>query len=258
MSPLTPEDLLQRDIDGENDAEEAAALALLLSERPALRAQHETLKKVAAELRRVGMAEAPPALVADVRREIRVNASRPSPGWGQLRAAFLRKPALGYAMSLAAGLVIGGVGVALSGPSALFSRADTSSAAGALLPRERLEPSGALDQQRLSLAGLQGYAVTRASEGHLLTDVSIESGGPVDLTLEFDPSLFAPVAFRLDDGARGAASLVAGRFHVAAASPGTYRLVLAPAGPQRTFLRLRLQTKGGALLEKDLQTVDDR
>jgi hypothetical protein len=254
MIPYTPEELLQRDVDGENTPEESAALARLIRESPALRAKREALNRVVAELRRVRMAEAPQPLAADVRRQIHLTASRPSAGWGQLQAAFTRKPALGHVMTLAAGLVIGGMGVALSDPSALFSRADAPSAAGAILPRGRLGAPDVLDRHHLSVAGIEGHAATRMSGGHLMAEVSIDSGGPVDVTLDFDPLLFAPVAFRLDDGARGAASLQAGRLQIAAAAPGTYRLLLAPAGPQRPSLRLRLQAPG-ALLEKDLKTT---
>jgi len=257
MSPRAPEELLQRDVDGENTPEEAATLARLIRESPALRAQHEALKRVVAGLHRVGLAEAPPALAADVSRQIRLNATHPSAAWRQLQAVFTRKPALGYAMTLAAGLVIGGMGMALSGPSALFSRADAPAAAGAILPPGRMQTPGALDRHRLSVAGIEGYAVTRMSGEHLLAEIAIASGAPVQVTLEFDPLLFAPVAFRLDDGARGEASLLAGQLQFEAATAGTYRLVLAPAGPERPSLRLRLQAPG-ALLEKDLETGGER
>lgn len=249
MSPRPPEELLQRDVDGENTPEEAATLARLILESPALRAQHEALKRVVADLRRVGMAEAPAALAADVSRQVRRSTAHSSAGWSHIQDAFSRKPALGYAMTLAAGLVIGGMGVALSGPSALFSRDDTRAAAGAILPPGRIEST--LDRHRLSVAGIEGYAATRMSGEHLLAEIVIASGAPVQITLDFDRLRFAPVAFRLDDGARGEASLHGGRLRFEAATAGTYRLVLAPAGPERPSLRLRLQAPG-ALLEKDL------
>jgi len=258
MTDSTHEELLHREIDGENAPEESAGLRRLTAARPDLRESYEALRRLVTDLGSLGEVEPPPGLALDVMQAIRNKATAPRPSVGWLRVlstAFAWRPTLGHAFSLAAGLLVGALAVGLAGPSRLSSRLDGPSAAGTILPSGRLTSLRAIDRQEISEGGVRGEAVTRLAEGRLLAEVRIESGGPVDVTLEFDPAAFWPVGFEQDGTSLGEAVLGPGRLRLSQIGAGRCLLILGSSGSARPKVRLTLEAAGG-LFKRDLRTGD--
>lgn len=238
-------DLVQREIDGENTPEQSAELRRLMATDPGLAARHAELAALVRTLEAIGQ-EAPPAgLANDVMRAIRRGAGATSGPLGAWRSVLARRPVLGHAVSLAAGVAMGILSVGLVEPSRFYAREGAVS--GTILPADRLASFGQLDRQGLSAEGVQGEAITRQGDGELLAELRVDSRAPLKLTLEFDPSILAPLAFERGEVGEGAVSLEPGRVRITHAGAGEYRFVMRRRRPAGTSLRLTVTGEGVAL-----------
>lgn len=255
MSDFTHEELLQREIDKENTPEDSAALRRLIAVRPDLRESHDALQRLVNELGSLQEVEPPRGLVPDVMQAIRgkATAPRPSVGWsGMLPTALAWRPTFGHAFSLAAGLVAGALAVGWAG-SSLFVPLEGPSAVGTILPGGRLASLRVIDRQEISEGSLRGQALTRLADGRLVAEVRIDSGGPVNVTLEFDQAAFSAAGFERDGASLGETVLGGGRLRLLQSEKGQYVLILEPTGAARPPIRLRLETPGG-FVERELRT----
>jgi len=240
---IRPEDdeLLRREIDGESTAAERAVLRRRLDEVPELRSRHDMLRSLLGDLERVGLEDPPAGFAAAVVRAARQTAAPREAWWHGLRAAFARRPAFGYASALAAGAIVGALGVILAAPAGLDTGIDDSAAAGAMLPRARLAETPVLDRRPVAAGRVRGEVSTRQAEPGVVAEVRIDSGTDALMTLEFDPQAFTPLAFHTPSGFQGEAALKAGQLRLTGAGPGTYRLVLDPSGQARPPLNFRMR-----------------
>lgn len=250
------EDLLNREIDGEIADDEAAGLKELIAARPDLQAAREELRSVAEALKSVRPVEAPPALAGDVMRRVREKrrrASRP-PAWLEAVRSTLATPTtLRYACVFAAGLVLG-LAVALAGRPGLVSKLDGSSLSATVLPDDRLRHLEAIDRRAVSAQGLRGEVETKLAGDLVLTDIRVDSEGPVEVLAEFDPGMLRPVGIERSEGAGGEIALGADRMRLAhPGGNGRYRLVLGVRRPVPSSLRLAFKA-GDRTLETSLAT----
>ncbi len=246
-----PSDLIHREIDGESSPADSAELRGRIAEDPGLRAEHARLTTLTRSLDAIGQEEPPAGFVADVMRAIRLGATL-RPSWIETwRSAFARRPVLAPALSLAAGIVVGALAVGLVGPSRLMTRDD--SAAGTILPAERLDSLLQVDRQELAADGLRGETIMQRRDGELLAELRLESQKTLQVDWEFDPGALTPLAFERGAPALGAVTLEPNRVRITQAGSGKYRLVFGLKGHARTAIRLTLMGEG-ILLERKLET----
>ena len=252
------EELLQRELDGENAPDESKELRQRLADDPDARARHERLLGVARALDEVGQVEPPAGLLASVMRAVR-GLAQPQPRregfWQALAGAFARRPVFAYASAMAAGLVIGALLVGGLDDPAMVGGG--SAASGAALPSSRLGAAALVDTQGFSVDGLRGEASIRQAQDVLLAELRLEGEGSVDVTLEFDEKALYATGIERSDGVSGSWTLSPGRLSLTGSGPGTYRLLLSARKPEPPPLRLRVRGEG-ASVEKTLATAAAR
>ena len=185
-------------------------------------------------------------------RLIRAKGALGTGGWLKAwRSAFARRPAFGYALSLAAGVVLGAIGIGALDPSALSIRDEAT--AGTILPPDRLGAFREVDRQELASQGLRGDAVTRRGDRTVQTELRFESDRPVRLVVEFDANSFSPLGFGRSVAAEGDVVLEAGRVRIAHSGAGSYQVFLGVLSPKVAPLTLRVEGEG-VLIERRLET----
>jgi anti-sigma factor RsiW len=247
---IQPEDdeLIRKEIDGEITPAEREMLDRRMAEQPLLRARHGSVQRLVAALARVGLVNPPAGFAAAVLRAARARDTA-GVGWaGAIRSVFQRRPAFGLALALAAGLVVGAVGVGLIEAPRLDSYAAATALTG-----QRLQQAPTLDRQRLAIAGVEAEASTRRTDVGIEAEVRISAGGPVDLSVEFDAGHVRAVAVEREPANAGTVTIDANELRVSGAGPGVYRLILASAEPATPPLRVRITSPAGRL-EKMLGT----
>lgn len=249
------DDLLEREIDGENSPEESAALRELIARRPEIAARYEQLTTLAQTLARVKRVEPPAGLVDEVLRRIRQRqapAVRPVTWIDTLQAAFRRQPALRYGFALASGLALGVLVMTLAGRSSSFPKLEGTPLSGTILPDAELARLETLSAERLDLLGVRGEVTTKLGFGKVLAEIQLDSRGTVDLEIGFDGNMLAPLAFQ-QTGAGRDILLGPHELRLKHAGSGRYALVLAVSGQVPPPLRLKL-SGNGVRLERTLTT----
>jgi hypothetical protein len=244
MTEPADEALAHRELDGENTAEESAAFLTRIETEDGLRKRYLDLLWLKAALGRVGRAEPPAGLSAEIMRAVRGDAGEGgrSRWWEVLRAPFVRTPAFGYALATAAGILVG----AFLGPLGAHGRiSPEGSAAGTILPEGRLATESHEERQSLVAEGLRGEVVAREREGKVLAEISLESDRPLDLALGFDSEAFSPVGFERRGVAAGSLGLAPGQVLIqGAGGSGLYTVTLMRLKATPWVLRLTLAGQG--------------
>jgi len=249
------DELVNREIEGENTAEESAALRERLDREPALRATHTRLVAVARALREVKDEEPPPGFSLDVLRCLRDPPPTPRrAGWIDLlistfAAAARPRPVLTFASGVAMGALV----VAFLGPSLGLPLLDRSELAGTILPPHRLGHLEAVDHAQLDLEDTRAEVTTKQGKGVVVAEMQIDSLKAIDLAVEFDASTFTPLAFERSGGAPADVRIGDDRVSLSHVGAGRYVLVLGVREAVPSRLRLRLGGNG-ATLEKTLDT----
>jgi hypothetical protein len=250
------DELLNREIEGENTAEESAALSGRLDREPDLRASHARLVALAQALREVKEEEPPPDLALDVLRSLR---DKPRPmarraGWIDILASTFAAAARPRPiLTFASGLAVGALVTAFLVQSIGIHRLDRSELTGTILPPQRLGHLETIDRGRLELEGVRAEVTTKHGKGVVVAEMQIESSRAVDLAVEFDASTFTPLAFERRGGATTDVQLGGDRVSLSHAGAGRYVLVLGVREAVPSRLRLRLNGNG-ATIEKTLDT----
>ena len=251
-----PDELSNREVDGENTPEESAALQARLDRDRALRTRHERLFSLVEALRNVTAADPPIELTAAVLGAIR---GRPKPyvrrsGWIEaVNSAFERATRPRAFLTFASGLAAGALVTALLAPSLSLPRLDKAEMAGSILPASRLE--AVVDSQRLDVDGGSIEVSIRRGKDVVRAEIEIDSPKALDLTVDFDSAAFTALAFERSGEMRGDAVL--GDGHVSlrqAAGAGRYTLVLGVRdGSRPSVLRLKVAADASSL-ERILET----
>jgi hypothetical protein len=235
---MIDDEILNREIDGENSSDESARLREELGREPELRARYERLQGVVRTLGAVPPAEPPAGLTAQIMRAVRAKA-RPVhggwAGWGEaVRAALVRRPALGFGTALAAGLVLGAFLAGKGEPLRLEEKSG-----GMMLPAGG-QDLREVDRALLAGEGYRGEAVVRAAPGWVEVRVRVEGPPPLDLVATFDPLEFSPLGFDLQGAPAGQVVLGPDSLHVREAGAGDYVFRLAVRNPGSSGVQVRL------------------
>lgn len=183
---INPEiaDLIQAELDGVATEAEHAKLREAMAGDPAVRDEYRRLRGLCEILARVEPAAPPGELAGRVMRAVRARRGASQSGLaGRIRDVFPGgRLALRYAYAVAAGVVIGVVGLHLASGGSLFGPAVPERDAGATIaPR----PGGS----RLDLgpAGVPGIATLKPSAGGTAIGLDLKAAEPVELVLRYDP-----------------------------------------------------------------------
>ncbi len=244
-------DLIHREIDRENTSEQSAEFQRRIVEDAQFRAGYEKLQTLSRTLEAIGQEEPPTGLVADVMRALRVRGEGRGRWLETWRSAFAKRPAVGYGLSLAAGIVLGALGFGALDPSALNIRDEA--AVATILPPGRLGTFREVDRQELASEGLRGEAVARRGVQTVQAEVRVESRQPVLITVEFDAKALSPLGFGRSVAAEGDVVLEPGRVRIAHSGAGTYQVFLGAKSPGPAHLTLKVAGEG-ILIERTLRT----
>lgn len=224
-------ELVHGEIDGVNSPEESAELRRKIMRDPAARELHDDMKQLTDALDRMGEEESP-ADLRDSILEALPNRSRteststhevPSPTRWHLPAA------------LAAGLVLG----LIIGPLVINDSAevDPSDVVGTI--GSRLTEPVELDADRFSgtFRGVQ-------NDTRILVTFDVEAQGPVEVTLEYDPTAVDLTGFARRGGRFAVVEARDGRFIVEAENDFRGNLNLERITPATTALQLTIARDG--------------
>ena len=245
-------ELIHAELDGELDADGRAELERALLASPEARAVRDDLRRVTQALERLAPVEAP----ADLRAAV-VAAVRPSNGrvieFRQARRAAIggRRAALHYGLALAAGVVVGVIGLALlQTPDHEF---DASQLAGTMGRHAPLPPGSALASVAVQTPEIRGSVALHQSQGLWVLEFDLASEAPVAVSASYDAR-----AIRLNGLAQadaGVVSLAAAPGQVGFVNQGSQRFAvfLQPLVGEQGSIQLSFEAAGRVLHAATLQ-----
>jgi hypothetical protein len=200
-------ELIHAEIDGVATAAEQVRLRDLISRNSEVREEYRRLRGLFDVLGQVEPAAPPAHLAGNVLREIRNRSDATSLGFtGRIRAMFPNgRLAVRYAYAVAAGAVLGVVGLHLVSGGGIFGPAVPERDAGATIA-----PYPGKSRLDLRSAGVRGVATLQPSATGNAIELDLETATPVDLVLHYDPSTEGgrvDVSVVKDGETRGAGSL---------------------------------------------------
>ncbi len=184
---INPEilELIHTEIDGLATPAEQAKLRDAIAADPAVRDEYRRIRGLFDVLSRVEPVAPPPQMAPNVMREIRARREAARVGFtGRIRAMWPGgRLALRYAYAVAAGAVVGVVGLHLISGGAFFGPAIPSGDVTATIAPHR----GSTSRLDLSPAGVRGVATLRPSGSGSSIDLDLDASAPVELVLKYDP-----------------------------------------------------------------------
>lgn len=184
---LTPEilELIHAEIDGVATTAEQVRLRDLISRNSEVREEYRRLRGLFDILGQVEPAAAPAHLAGNVLREIRTRNQTASLGFvGRIRTLFPNgRLAVRYAYAVAAGAILGVVGLHLVSGGTLFGPGVPERHAGATIA-----PYPGKTRLDLRPAGVRGVATLQPSASGNAIEVDLQTESAIDLLLHYDPS----------------------------------------------------------------------
>jgi hypothetical protein len=177
-------ELIHAEIDGVATEAEQARLRDVISRNSEAREEYRRLRGLFDVLGQVEPAAPPPQLACNVMREVRARRDAMHLGiTGRIRA-FLPsgRLAIRYAYAVAAGAVLGVVGLHLVSGGGFFGPAIPERDAGATLA-----PYTGTRRLDLGAAGVRGVATLQPSASGNSIGLDLDSATPVELVLRYDP-----------------------------------------------------------------------
>jgi len=178
-------ELIHAEIDGVASSAQRAALREAISRDPAVSDEYRRLKGLCELLASVPPVEPAAGLAPAIMRQVR--ARKASVGGGlfeRLRQAWPGGPvAVRYAYAVAAGAVLGVLGLHFASGGGLFGPAVPEREATATLM-----PAVGASRLDLGPAGVRGVATLRPSNAGASIGLDLSAGEPVELVVKFDPA----------------------------------------------------------------------
>ncbi len=178
-------ELIHAAIDGVATEAEQIRLRDAIARDASVRDEYRRLQGLSDLLARVEREEPPARLVPSVMRAVQNRRGTVHGGFaGRVRAFWPGgRVAVRYAYAVAAGAVIGVLGLHLASGGSLFGLAAPERDARATIGA----PAGA-DRLDLAPAGVQGSATLRPSPSGTAIGLDLNASGPVEFVLRFDPA----------------------------------------------------------------------
>jgi hypothetical protein len=178
-------DLIHAEIDGVASEAELIRLRDAINRDAAVRDEYRRLRGLCDILARVEPAAPPAQLAPSVMRAVRVRGSEVGGGlWGRFRAFWPGGGlAMRYGYAVAAGIIVGILGVQLVTGGKAFNPAVPEGDAGATLA-----PSRAGERLDLTAAGVPGVATLKSSTSGTAIGIDLSAKEPVEFLLRYDPA----------------------------------------------------------------------
>jgi hypothetical protein len=178
-------DLIQAELDGNATETERIRLRDAITRDAEVRDEYRRLRGLCDVLAGIPAEDPPPGLAPAVMRSVRARRLSNNGGvWGNVCALWPGgRLALRYAYAVAAGVVLGVVGVQLAAGGSVFGPPVPEHDAGATLAPAR--STGRLD---LAPAGIHGFASLKPSATGTLIGLDLEAAEPVEFVLRYDPA----------------------------------------------------------------------
>ena len=238
--------LVNDELDGVATPAQKAELARRLAEGEVARARYQEIQTVFGMLDRIESVDPPPSLRGNVLRAVESRArTRPERGGlrGLIQAGFGKRPGLGLGYAFAVGAVVGALALAIG--NGLFDRAGLRGPEmqGALLP-----PTGShVDTVHLAAKGAQATGeMWTDSNGIVSVRLEVQSVGPFEAHITFNPEAYAPVSLRRVEPSGGRFDLRRGELQVEDRGSARLELRLRAVGSSRPALTLWIGTSLGS------------
>lgn len=247
-------ELIHRELDGENSPEESRRLENLLAEHDGLRKMYDDLAAVDSRLRQSEMTEPP----AWLRRSVMESLPAPRRREGLSLAGFLRgvwdgmqaRPALAYAYTFVAGLVIG-----LGTFAVVFedAPADARDLYGALMRDDAIGAEALPIQQ----PRFEGRVDVLTSSDLFIVELSLEAEGDLVVSLVPDPPLTLRGITRktVSAGDAGSFEVVENSVVLSVQGADAFDLVFARGGAADPAVRLEVRRDNQLIYEKWLRSA---
>lgn len=244
--------LINAEIDGSNSAEDSALLARLLDDDPEARKYRDELAVMCGELDNLDSEAVPLNLQASVLAGIQ-GREKPAtqPAWQQAFVSWLGMPALRYAVSFGAGVILT---FALVSSGRISERAfdDVTSLVGTISDAARTNAT-AIDRFQVSLNELSG-TVNLSRVGRIaIVDFDLSSRLPIEIVAEFNNRNIWFNGFAQLESTGTSVAAESGRFTVRMQGQRRYAVYLYSDGRDRATLTLRFYTSGQLLHEGQLR-----
>jgi hypothetical protein len=242
-------DLIQRDLDGTLSPEEKLRLEREIASSPDSRRMHEELRAVKDVLGCIDEVNPPPTLKPSILREIQ-RRSAPVRARQSVLAPFRARPAVGYAVAVAGGIMVGIIGFALF--SSLPANLDRNDVVGTLSVGGSVKGMTRGPELGITGEGVRGTVRTESSKDFELIHCSLESERPAEMVITFDPAKSGVVAIR-NDQTKGTSILSREGEVRLSGVKGVHSTVLlsAPAGGGLS-LHVSVSLGGALVVERDL------
>jgi hypothetical protein len=222
---MIDEDLLHRVIDGEATLDETRRLDEALRLDPPARERYEDLRRLQGAIDSVPRVDPPAGLLQAVMNVVRLRARAEKPRattWDALRAAFGRRPGLGFGLAFAAGILLTALasGLAELGP---WPRGGAASAT--MLSGDRLA-GREIDRLSFDGGGLRVEAVSASAGDRVFVRIRLEGPGRADLAVGHAGE-GVPLGFARRSGAAESLLLGPEGLSVRGTGAGEYELVLS-------------------------------
>jgi len=178
-------DLIHADIDGVATEAEQVLLRDAIAGNAAVRDEYRRLRGLCDVLAQVERVAPPAQLAPAVMRAVRAH-DRSNPGGlaGRIRDFWPGgRPVLRYAYAVAAGAVLGILGLHLAAGGSLFGPAVPERDATATIA-----PPVGVSRLDLAPAGIRGFATLRSSASGTAIGLDLNAAEPVELVLRYDPA----------------------------------------------------------------------
>jgi hypothetical protein len=229
-------ELIHLDLDGQLDAAGQAELAERLAADPQARAHRDELARVAAALAELPQLEVPTGAVPSA-AVLAWRPRRPKATWAR------------YAGALAAGVVMGAVGLSLYRLSPELGSTPDLQVAGTMA--QQADQAVLLDSQAITSPELQGEVALRAVDGLWVVEFDLRSDRPVTVVASYDGDQARLQGLAPDDAA---AQIVTGPGRVTFAAEGERHAAfyLKPSAGAAGPVTIRFQAAGRQAVEVSL------
>lgn len=244
--------LINAEIDGENSAKDSARLARLLEDDPEACNYRDELAAMCGELDGLDSAAVPTDLRASVLAEVKTR-EKPAtePAWQQAFVDWLGMPALRYAVSFGAGVILT---FALVASGRISERAfdDVTGLVGTISGAERTSAT-AIDRFQISLNELSGTVNLSRAGRIAIVDFDLSSRLPIEIVAEFNNRNIWFNGFAQLESTGTSVAAESGRFTVRMQGQRRYAVYLYSDGRDRATLTLRFYATGQLLHEGQLR-----
>jgi hypothetical protein len=247
-------ELMHREIDGLNSADESARLSELLKEHSAYAQMYDELRDLSTMLDAVEDLTPRKHLAARIMKSVEeLSASR-----HESRSAleFVRSLNLRPVMTFAAGVALGCVLIVSLSTYAGDSSADAKHLLGAFVDRNLLDEMETVGITSMKGEGVDGSVTATRSENMILVNVNVRASGESTLRMKYDANELRFKGFvDVKNGSSTAASVGTGEIRCTFSGDHAYAVIFDITSPRTSALGVEVMSGDRIVLEQSIATA---